>query len=186
MRRLQRRARNGESFHDRAINSVSTCPSTCSSPRQTAPINRFTDLYGPVDGNRHDAFIWNESGLEAGLRDYLTTDDDVKYYVYGDPAYALSDIMITPFPTCTITADKAAFNKSMSSVRQGVETEFKETVINFAFMDYKKNLKLLLQPVAKLYAVATFLKNVRLCKRVGQTGLYFDMPTPSVNEYLNS
>ena len=45
----------------------------------------------------------------------------------------------------------------MSKVRTCVERGFGKICQNFAYLDFKKNLKILLQPVGKYYLVACIL-----------------------------
>lgn len=46
----------------------------------------LTFFDGPVEGHRHDARLFNYTGLEDGLRDSLLMDG-VLYYAHGDAAY---------------------------------------------------------------------------------------------------
>ncbi|KAK9249118.1 hypothetical protein V1506DRAFT_527057, partial [Lipomyces tetrasporus] len=74
----------------------------------------------------------------------------------------------------------------MSSVRQCVEWQFGAIVQTFAFLDYKKNLKLGLQPVGAYYLVGTLFRNILSCFEPNQTARYFEMLAPTVHEYLHS
>ena len=52
----------------------------------------------------------------------------------------------------------------MSAVRTSVEWGYGKIVKYFAFLDFSKNLKVLLQPVGiKLYIVAALLANCHTC-----------------------
>lgn len=51
----------------------------------------------------------------------------------------------------------------MSRVRIAVEWPFGGITEYFAFVDFKKNMKLYLQAVGKLYLVSTILYNARVC-----------------------
>ena len=53
-----------------------------------------------------------------------------------------------------MTQTQRQFNKSVSSVRVAVEWPFGEIATYFAFNDFKNNLKIGLQSVAKIYAVS--------------------------------
>jgi len=51
----------------------------------------------------------------------------------------------------------------MSSVRVAVEWVFGDILNFFKFLDFKKNLKSGLSPVAKIYIVCALLHNARCC-----------------------
>lgn len=106
------------------------------------------------------------------------------YCLYGDPAYPLRPSLISPYKGANLTAAHRAFNKTMSSVRQSVEWEFGKILSLFAFLDFRKNLKLYLQPVGKLYFVGALLKNCHTCLYGSQTSMYFQMQPPTLEQYL--
>ncbi|KAK9368608.1 hypothetical protein V1509DRAFT_623398 [Lipomyces kononenkoae] len=72
----------------------------------------------------------------------------------------------------------------MSSLRQCVEWQFRAIVQTFAFLDYKKKLKLGLQPVGIYYLVGTLLCNILSC--LDRTKLPLTLTPPTVHEYLHS
>ena len=65
-----------------------------------------------------------------------------------------------------------------------VEWEFGKVVREFAFLDFKKNQKIFLQPVALHYFVAVLLTNAHTCMYGSQTSKYFGLDPPSVEEYF--
>ena len=117
---------------------------------------------GPYAGNRHDAGMVRVSGLEAILKSHLKGRDGRQLYIYGDPAYADS-VLVRPFKGSQLTEEQQYFNTTMSRLRIAVECSFGKIVTLFPFVDFKKNLKLRLQPVGKYYLVATILANCHTC-----------------------
>ena len=75
-----------------------------------------------------------------------------------------------------------AYNTAMSKVRIGVEWVFGDIVNFYKFLDFKKNLKLGLQPIGKMYIVCTFLINSRTCMYGSMTANYFNLDPPTVDE----
>lgn len=142
------------------------------------PCGVFAQMYGPIEGSRHDSFLLQESSL----LDFLQREPFSNYVLYGDAAYPVTPQLMTPFRGDS--EDEKAFNKTMSQLRQCVEWEFGKIKTLFSFLDFKKNLKLLLQPVAKYYIVGTLLANCHTCIYSSQTGLYYDCKPPSLAEYL--
>jgi hypothetical protein len=149
----------------------------------TAPDGLILHLAGPFEGARHDAFTFLESQLEDMLRDKMTALGRT-YRMYGDPAYTLSDYLLTPFRR-TNNRDEIDFNQIMAGVRIAVEWSFGKVLQLFSFNDYSKNLKIDLQPVAKLYVISVVLANIHTCLYQSQIGTKFELMAPTVEEYLS-
>lgn len=147
------------------------------------PNGLIAHLYGPVEGRRHDAFMLNTSGL-LPLLQQLVKPNGEPYVLYGDPAYGLTQNILAPFKGARITANEQAFNKKMSKVRISVEWGFGKIMQYFAYLDFKKNQKVLLQPVGKYYAVACVLINCHTCLYGSLTSKYFGLNPPSLETYL--
>ena len=79
--------------------------------------------------------------------------------IYGDPAYPLQVHLQAPFRITVPNQDMEDFNKSMSAVRISVEWLFGDIASTYKFIDYKKNLKVALSSVGKMYIVAAILRN---------------------------
>ena len=150
----------------------------------STPNGMIANLYGPMEGKRHDAGMLRESGLMDQLEQYMTMADGTIYSLYGDPAYPLRPHLLAPYRGGVITAEQALFNKRMSAVRVTVEWAFGKILANFAFVDYKKNQKLYLQPVGKYYSVATLLTNCHTCLYGSAVSEFFGLQPPTVMEYL--
>lgn len=140
---------------------------------------------GPYSGNRHDAGLLRDSGLEAILEANLRGTDQRQLCIYGDPAYPDRPYLVCPFKGSRLADDELAFNAKMSSIRIVVEWSFGKIVNLFPFVDYKKNLKLRLQPVGKYYLVATILTNCHTCCYGSQVSTFFDSTPPSLEAYLS-
>ena len=150
-----------------------------------APNGLIANLLGPIEGKRHDSFMLSESGLQEQLRN-IRKPSGQPYVLYGDPAYGVTNNIIAPFRGADLTAPQKHFNKAMSKVRVSVEWGFGKIAQHFAFLDFKKNLKVLLQPVAKYYIVASLLINCHTCLYGSVTGKYFNLVLPSLETYLSN
>ena len=75
--------------------------------------------------------------------------------------------------------------KSMSSVRLSVEWLFGDIVNYFRFVDFKKNLKIGLSSVGKMYIVAAILRNALTCMQPNNTSKFFELEPPTVEEYFS-
>ena len=139
---------------------------------------------GPYAGNRHDAGMVRVSILEAILMSHLKGRDGRQLYIYGDPAYADRSYLVRPFKGPQLTEEQQYFNTTMSRLRIAVECSFGKIVALFPFVDFKKNLKLRLQPVDKYYLVATILTNCHTCFYGSEINTIFGTDSPSIEEYL--
>jgi hypothetical protein len=45
-------------------------------------------LFGPMEGRRHDMFLYNESSIDNVLSSTMDIAN-MQYYLYGDPDYTL-------------------------------------------------------------------------------------------------
>ena len=92
-----------------------------------------------------------------------------------------------PAPFRTITRqEEADCNKAMSKIRISVEHAFGKTTTEFAFVDFPKNLKVHLSPVATYYRVAVLLTNAHTCLYGSQTGSSFELDPPTLEEYFTA
>ena len=76
------------------------------------------------------------------------------------------------------------YNKAMSAVRVSVEWLFGDIINSYKFLDYKKNLKIGLSSVGKMYLVCALLRNAITCLRGNQTSEFFDLEQPTLEEYF--
>ena len=142
-------------------------------------------MFGPIEGRRQDAFMLGVSGLSAKLRQFVQPSGE-PYVIYGDPAYGITQNIIAPFRQAHLTDDEQEFNSRMSKVWTCVEWGFGKICQNFAYLDFKKNLKILLQPVGRYYLVACILINCHTCLYGSQTTTYFNLDPPSLETCLSN
>ena len=150
-----------------------------------APNGLIANLYGPVEGKRHDAGMLADSGLLNELQQFsFSPRTGLPLCIYGDPAYPLRVHLQAPFRGNHLTQLQKDFNKSMSSVRVSVEWIFGDICNYFKFIDFKKNLKIGLSSVGKMYLVCGLLQNAHTCLYRNTTCDYFQLDPPSLNQYF--
>ncbi|XP_048587454.1 uncharacterized protein LOC116601948 [Nematostella vectensis] len=142
-------------------------------------------MYGPVEGKRHDAFMLMESNILHEVENNAFSPTGQAMCMYGDPAYPLRVHLQTPFRNGVLTPMMEEYNSRMSSVRSSVEWLFGEIINDFKFLDFKKNLKLNLSCVGKMYLVCALLENVITCLYGNTTSEFFGLDPPSIYYYLN-
>ena len=101
--------------------------------------------------------------------------------VYGDLAYPLNIHLQGPFKGVRITPIQNEYNTAMSRVRASVEWVFGDIINYFAFMDFKKNLKIRLSAVGKMYIVCGLLTNACTC--LYQSVIFWLGPTTTGSLY---
>ena len=104
--------------------------------------------------------------------------------VYGDPAYPLRIHLQAPYRQGRLTQQMEDYNKAMSEVRVSVEWLFGDIINSFKFLDYKKNLKIGVSSVGKMYIVCALLRNSITCLYGNQTFEFFDLKPPTLEEYF--
>ena len=85
------------------------------------PSGLVANLYGPVEGRRHDAGMLQESGLLNILQRRAVTPTGDILCIYGDPAYPLRPHLMGPYRDNPLTPQMRAFYNAMSEVRVSVE-----------------------------------------------------------------
>ena len=89
-----------------------------------------------------------------------------------------------PFRDAYLTPQKQLYNQSMNSVRTSVEWLFADVQNYFKFIDFKKNLKVGLSSVGKMYVVSALLRNALTCLYGNETSQYFQLDPPSLQDYF--
>lgn len=77
-----------------------------------------------------------------------------------------------------------AYNTAMSRVRTSVEWLFGDIISYFKFLDFKKNLKLGLSSVGKMYIVSAILRNGLTCLYGNTTSDFFLCDPPDLETYF--
>ena len=93
--------------------------------------------------------------------------------VFGDPAYPLHVHLQAPFRHGILTPMMEGYNAEMSSVRVAVEWLFGDIINDFKFLDFKKNLKIGMSSVGKMYLVCALLNNAITCLYGNSTSEFF-------------
>lgn len=126
-----------------------------------------------------------DSGLLQNLEQHAFSRNGQAMCLYGDPAYPLTLHLQNPFRYAILTPEMQAYNKSMSATRVSVEWVFGEVLNSFKFLDFKKNLKIQLSSVGKMYIVCALLYNAITCLYGNQTSKFFNLDPPTLQEYFS-
>ena len=148
------------------------------------PNGLIGNLFGPIEGRHHDCYLLRESHLLQTLEQYAFDSNGAALCLYGDPAYPLRVHLQAPFKEPRLQPIQQEFNTRMSRTRVTVEWLFGDISSWFAFLDFKKNLKLNLSAVGKMYLVCALLTNARTCLYGNLTSDYFGCEPPILEEYF--
>lgn len=149
-----------------------------------APNGLIANLYGPVEGKRHDSSMLAESHFLNQLQEFSYDTNGAPLCIYGDPAYPLRIHLQAGFKGANLTEEQKQWNKRMSKVRVSVEWIFGDILNYFKFLDFKKNLKICLSAVGKMYIVCALLHNARCCLYKANTSTFFDCQPPVIESYF--
>ena len=141
-------------------------------------------LFFTLEGRRHDAGILHDSGLLRYLEAYVYSVTGLPMCLHGDPAYPLRVHLQGPFRNPHLTPLMEAYNSSMSSVRVSVEWLFGDIIEYFKFVDFKKNLKIGMSSIGKMYIVSALLQNALSCLYGINTATSFDLEPPTLQDYF--
>lgn len=147
--------------------------------------NGIAFAFGPFSGSGHDSSAAQRMELDEYLRIKLTYPD-VQFTGMYDLGFSASDVMSTPGRRARARDDPelAAFNRDFSRIRICNEQGIGKIKTLFAFLSYHKNLKVLMSPVGVYFFDAVFLTNIHSILYGSQVASYFNLPVPTLEEYL--
>ena len=137
-------------------------------------------MYALTEGKKHDSGMLIDSGLMVDIERRAYSTNGQAMCIYGDPAYPLRVHLQAPYRGAQITEQMKLFNKSMSATRVSVEWLFGDIINYFKFVDFKKNLKIRLSSVGKMYLVCALLHNARTCLYGNLTSEFFGLEPPTL------
>ena len=149
-----------------------------------APNGLCANLFGPVEGRRHDSEMLADSGILQVLQRHSVSPNGNVLYLYGDTACPHRQVLQAPFKAALTPMEIEWNTRAMSKVKIEVEWVFEDIINNFAFLDFKKKLKVQLSAVGKMYIVCTLMQNARSCLYGSSTSDYFGIKPLTIYEYF--
>ena len=132
----------------------------------------------------HDARMLAVSDLYDDLENFAFCPTGREMCLYGYTAYPLRVHLQAPFRIGVLTRQMENFNEKMSTVSAPVECLFADIINYFKFLDYKKNLRIGLSQVGKMYIVCAILRSALTCLYSNTTAEYFGVDPPSLQDYF--
>ena len=118
------------------------------------PNGLIRNLCGLVEGKRHDSGMLPQPSLLPQLQQFAPTPC-VWEPVCIQPTHF--EFTYKKQEAIRSNSQQKAFNTAIINVRVAVEWLFKEITTYFVFLDFKKDLKIGLSPVRKMYIVCALM-----------------------------
>ena len=149
------------------------------------PNGLIANLFGPVEGRRHDSGKLAMSGLVLQLQHMSFSPAGQAMCIYGDPAYPHRIHLQCPFARRQeLTPAQEAFNQSMSQVRVSVEWVFGDVVTYFKFTDSKKKFEEWIECGWQNIHSLCFASQSLTCLYGNNTSTFFGVKPPTQEEYF--
>ncbi len=95
--------------------------------------------------------------------------------------------MFKKLPGRELRRDRQAFNATYSPMITCVEWGYDKVVRHWAYVDFKKQMRMEMVRMEAMWHGAFWLTNVVTCVRGGnQISEYFELPPPTLEEYLRT
>lgn len=128
------------------------------------PNGLIANLFGSVEGCRHDSGMLAISRLLNQLEQYTFSPNGEPLCVLRDLAYPKRVHLQRPvIRRAPLAVKEQVHNSSMCRVCVAVEWVFLDIVNYFKFVDYKKYLKISWSAVGKIDMVCALLRNALTC-----------------------
>jgi hypothetical protein len=144
-------------------------------------------VYGPSSLRRNDLWQYHESNINQKLATTQIWRQN-QYKIYGDSAYiVLNDTHIRArHHHDNLSPREILENRKMSSCREVIEWDYGNVRTMWAFVDYKKILKLRCKmDVGKLYLLTMILRNAHNSMNESNTSLYFNCIPPTFEIWIS-
>jgi len=144
------------------------------------------DMYGPTSLRRNDMRLLGASKLNQRLQS-MQRGQIQQLIVYGDSIYPHLTHVTSCWKGENVSDEQRKLNGLMKSVRISIEWNYSVTSNLFGYLKNFNKLRLLTDcNCAKIYIVATFLRNCHVCIYGSISSSYFNLLLPSdmLEQYL--
>jgi len=122
-----------------------------------APDSIIYHLWGRLEGRRNDNALLSDSQLLIRCKQFAPS-----FYLFGDPAYPVSTVLLSPLDSSRLTNVEKEFNWKKSSCREVVEWGFADIIRLWSALDFSYTQRIYSVPVGIQYRVATILTNIHI------------------------
>ena len=138
----------------------------------------IVDMCGPTSLRRNDLAVLRMSDINERMAN-LQINKPVQYIIFGDSAYKLRSRVMSYLAAGDAIAGYQRWNLSVKRVRLSIKWDYGQTSTLFKYVLNKGKFKLLKsKDVAKVYNVATLMRNFHTALYECQTSQYFNLVIP--------
>jgi nuclease HARBI1 len=146
----------------------------------TAPDGMVLNLFGPMEGRRHDMHIFHSSDIEDKLSGSMLFNG-IQYHLYADAGYVLRPYMLVGFGG-SLAPQEQDLNRRMSRVRVAIEWAFKDIKKYFAHAAFPRKMVLSRAPIGSWYLASVLLWNFRVTLYGSPTSKFFDVEPVTLSQ----
>lgn len=129
-----------------------------------APDGLILDMFGRIEGLRHDCYLLAKSNLINCMREKHLEWRNPEFCLFADKGYFITPEIQTPFKgPGQRTPEQIQFSKYMSRIRLAVKYGFGKISQQFAMGNYSRNQNIYWQQVSRCYPVSMILTNCLTC-----------------------
>ncbi len=128
--------------------------------------------FGGLSAKRNDVNDLNDSNINGLMAD-AQLNKQRQYKLFGDGIYPTMSPILSKHRGHPLTARKQLENSGQSSIRGSIEWPYADISNQFAFVDFRKNMKLRLSPVKETFFTAILLSSLYCILNSNTTGSYF-------------
>jgi hypothetical protein len=146
------------------------------------------DMFGPTSLRRNDLHLLRQSEINTRLLN-LQRGRGFQLTIYGDSIYPRLSHLHTSWRQRGATAAQKKENKAYSKVRIAIEWNYMITASLYSYLTNENKLRLMgSNNVAKIYTVATILRNCHVALYGSETSYYFGLEIPEnfLELYMNA
>eukprot|EP00042_Codosiga_hollandica_P033866 m.231693 g.231693 ORF g.231693 m.231693 type:complete len:388 (-) comp54278_c5_seq6:26-1189(-) len=148
------------------------------------PTGIIACLDGAYPGSFHDSTMFSKRLASVLFGANFLTDSGEHYQLLADSGFGQHPALLLRKAHAPDHAART-FNLAHASCRVPVEWGFGKITTLWAYIDFHKNQKFLLQPVATYYRLAGLFTNIHTCLFGSQIAEHFGTSPPSLAAYLH-
>ena len=142
------------------------------------PYGFTIDMHGPTSLRRNDLAVLRMSDINQRMAN-LQAMEPIQYIIFGDSAYKLRSHIMSYIAAGDHIEGYQQWNLSAKRVRISIEWDYGQTATLFKYVQNKGKFKLLKwNEVARVYTVATLMRNFHTALYGCQTSQYFNLVIP--------
>lgn len=141
-------------------------------------------VWGPFSVRHNDLYSLDHSNINDLIANLM--GNGIQFIIYGDSAYCVTFLshISARYDNDPNTDRQNLENRSLSSCREVIEWDYGDIGKYWAFVDFKKNLKLRKMMIGRIYFVAMLLRNAYVTMNGCNTATFYDLLPPDFEDWV--